>query len=157
VSSLSIREATAEDADLLYRWRNDPVARENSFRRETVDWEEHQRWLETKLGTRNTTRIWILTDGATAAGQIRYDKAGPGSADISFSIDAGFRGRRLGSEILRMTVERACRELAVERVRGLVKPSNVASIRAFECAGFQRADDVLVDGERALVFFWPLR
>lgn len=154
MTALVLREANADDADRLYSWRNEAAVRENSFNTEVVGLETHRRWLDAKLGARRETRIWILIEDAVPVGQVRYDKRGA-VAEISFSIDSRFRGRGLGAAILRMSAPRACHELTVREVRGLVKPHNIASIRAFERAGFRRAPDQdALDDDGAVIFGW---
>jgi UDP-2,4-diacetamido-2,4,6-trideoxy-beta-L-altropyranose hydrolase len=154
VTTLVLREATAADVELLYAWRNEPAARLHSFNQGEVIFSEHEQWLARRLAARERTRIWILVDGADPVGQIRYDMSEGGVADISFSIDAQHRGRRLGVEILRLSASRACRELGAVALRGLVKLSNIPSLRAFERAGFRRMDDAEEHGGKAAVFVW---
>jgi RimJ/RimL family protein N-acetyltransferase len=149
---LTLRDATADDAELLFAWRNAPAVRASSFIGNAIDFAAHRDWLDRKLAARETTRMWILSDDGAPIGQIRYDAVDADVADISFSIDGAFRGRGFGTQLLQMTAERACAELRVRLLRGLVKPANDASIRAFERAGFTRAADAEVHGEPTLVF-----
>jgi RimJ/RimL family protein N-acetyltransferase len=151
--TLSLRDATEEDVDLLYEWRNEPATRESSFQTAVIDIDSHRQWFARKLSQRDRTRIWILTESGEPAGQVRYDRDSD-VAEISFSIDSRFRGRGLGSEILRLSAPRACSELRVKRLRGVVKANNPASIAAFDRAGFQRESESIVNGEQALVFTW---
>ena len=154
MTSRVLRPATANDVDLLYSWRNDPGARENSFSREVIDGTSHGRWFEAKLEAREETRIWILIEEGVPVGQIRYDRSNASVANISLSIDSRFRGRGLGTEILRLSAPRACQELGVQELCGLVKATNGASIVAFERAGFRRGADRIVNGDIAVVFLW---
>jgi len=151
VTEIALREATFSDVDLLFEWRNDPTTREQSFARDAVDKTVHRRWLSAKLAARDSTRIWIVTVDGNDVGQIRYEKR-DGVGEISFSVDARFRGRGLGRRILEVSAPRACRELAVSEVRGLVKLTNPASLAVFEHAGFHRSADTTVNGESAAVF-----
>jgi RimJ/RimL family protein N-acetyltransferase len=151
--TLSLRDATADDVDLLYAWRNDPATRESSFQTAVIDIDSHRQWFARKLSERDRTRIWILTESGDPAGQVRYDRDSD-VAELSFSIDLRFRGRGLGTEILRLSAPRACLELLVKRLRAVVKPDNRASIAAFGHAGFRREGESIVNGERALVFGW---
>jgi len=54
--------------------------------------------------------------------------------------------------MLEVSAARACRELGVNEVRGLVKLTNAASLAVFERAGFQRSADTIVNRETAAVF-----
>jgi len=151
--SFSLREATAGDLDLLYEWRNDPATRRNSFDQGEVDRAGHRAWLERKLAARDRTRIWIMMSDDLPVGQVRYDRDGS-AAEISVSIDSRFRGRGLGAAILRLSAPRACRDLGVVELRGLVKPTNPESMAVFEKAGFRRGPDSDAHGEPAAVFLW---
>ena len=151
--TLSLRDATADDVDLLYVWRNEPATRESSFQTAVIDIDSHRQWFARKLSERDRTRIWILTESGDPAGQVRYDRDSD-VAEISFSIDPRFRGRGLGTEILRLSAPRACHELPVKRLRGVVKANNASSVAAFDRAGFRRDGESSVNGERALVFAW---
>lgn len=66
-------------------------------------------------------------------GQIRLDIS-DGVADIDYSVDRRYRGRGIGRQLLYLaTLYRD----EVRTFRGLVKPSNKASAKAFEAAGFR--------------------
>jgi RimJ/RimL family protein N-acetyltransferase len=152
---LALREATAEDAELLLAWRNDPVTRANSFEQGAIELESHRAWLTRKLASPDT-RLWILTDDGVPAGQVRYDRRGH-AGEVSVAIAPEFRGRGFGSAILRLSAPRACSELALSEIRALVKPSNQASLAAFERAGFQRGDDTHAGDDPAALFLWRCR
>jgi len=153
VTPLVLRDASADDVELLYSWRNEPAARHNSFNREVIESDAHRRWFAAKLAAHTQTRIWILTDDGIPVGQVRYERRGE-AAEISFSIDSRFRGRGLGTAILKLSAPKACQELGVHEVRGLVKVDNTASIAAFERAGFRRNGERIVNDDRAFVFSW---
>ena len=140
MTDIALREATLDDAELLLTWRNDPATRRNSFTSDVIDFAQHRKWLRQKLAARDQTRIWILMADGSPAGQIRYDLKDD-VAEISFSIDVRYRGRGLGTELLRLTAPKACRELGASAVRGFVNWTNTPSIRAFERAGFAREGD----------------
>lgn len=150
---LELREATEADADLLHRWRNDPVVRSSSFAQDPIELDSHRRWLARKLADRERTRIWILTEDGAPAGQVRYDREDD-VAQVSVSIDGAFRGRGLGVSILELSAPRACAELAVGEIRALVKLTNAASLSTFERAGFRRIEETTVGQDAAAVFVW---
>jgi len=59
--SLTLREARPSDAELLWRWANDPETRANSFSRAAISYADHVAWLERRLAS-DATRIWIFGD-----------------------------------------------------------------------------------------------
>jgi RimJ/RimL family protein N-acetyltransferase len=82
--------------------------------------------------------------------QIRFEPAEDGSAVIGFTVASEQRGRGLGTELLRLGCERLFVEFDVSAAVGYVKPDNVASLRAFEKAGFRREGIEWVSGQQAV-------
>jgi UDP-2,4-diacetamido-2,4,6-trideoxy-beta-L-altropyranose hydrolase len=144
MTPLVLRAASSADATLLWQWRNEEATRLNSIEQAPVPWGSHVAWLDRKLAD-GSCRIWILEDEARPVGQIRFERRDD-VAVVNYSIDAGHRGRGLGTAILKISAGRACQELGAVRLSGLVKVSNEASCRAFVAAGFVRASDVVERG-----------
>lgn len=131
-----LRPANESDRLLLWQWANDVTVRRNSFHSGVIDWQTHEQWCAAKFASADC-RIWIMQVGALPVGQIRYQRISSDTAEISFSIARGFRGRQLGARLLEASAERAALELGVSRLQGAVKLDNEASRRAFLKAGFQ--------------------
>jgi len=148
--ALTMRQVTAEDARLLWEWRNDPDVRRQSFVGDPVPWETHVAWLVGKL-TSPTARLWIAEQDGCPVGQIRYERSGD-EAEISLSVVRGARGLGVGQDLLRLSAPLACRELGVRLVYGVVKEGNVASLRAFEGARFTSVGHAEVAGEQSVRF-----
>ena len=74
-------------------------------------------------------------------GQIRFDLRPDGECEVDVSVSKSMRGRGLASELIERGVQSAFRERRCTRVHALVKPSNVASLSAFERADFKRIHD----------------
>jgi RimJ/RimL family protein N-acetyltransferase len=137
VRGLQIRSASWEDVNLLWKWANDPSVRENSFHPEPIGRDEHVEWFKKKLAD-SGTRIWIIEMDGEPVAQIRYDRVNSGIAEIGFSVSLGYRGQEIGTKTLRMTSTRACEELNVQCLRGIVLRHNEASGRVFQKAGFRK-------------------
>lgn len=132
--TLCLRKATRGDAETLFRWRNDPEARENSFQTQPIVYDEHIAWLDKTLRD-SSQEIYILCEGDTPIGQVRLSTEDD-AATVSYSIDAAYRAQGYGRAILQL-VENAC----VERgepcaLRGYVKKQNIASQIIFERLGY---------------------
>ncbi|MGN1023858.1 MAG: GNAT family N-acetyltransferase, partial [Lachnospiraceae bacterium] len=85
IPSLALRPAAASDSGFLLALRNDPKVRANSFQKDEVKKEDHERWLAGVLS--NPARhLYILEEGDTPAGQVRIDVDPSGEAEISYSI-----------------------------------------------------------------------
>lgn len=153
---LRIRRAASGDRELLWMWANDATVRANSFSTASIPWSDHRAWLAEKLKDPDC-RIFIAVDGQDRpVGQVRFDWAQPGVADISISVCGGRRGRGLGSKILELAIGELFRTTQVEVVRAVVKSENRASARAFLRAGFRTADateGASLDGRELYVRF----
>jgi len=145
-----LRSAREGDRLLLWQWANDASVRRNSFHGGFIDWQAHEKWCAEKFSSADC-RVWIMHIGALPVGQIRYERISADTAEISFSIARGFRGRQLGTRLLEASAEKAARELGVGRLQGAVKLDNEASRRAFLKAGFEGRREC-VEGEACWVF-----
>lgn len=125
-----LREATIDDALLLFNWVNDKDVRFNSINQETIIWINHIKWLESRLNSKDTF-IYILTDGETNYGQIRIDNHNNWWA-IDYSIDINNRGKGFGSLIVNLLIEK-CNNF---NFKAFVKKSNLSSIHVFVKLGF---------------------
>lgn len=150
-ASYGLRLAERGDRFVLWEWANDPVTRQNSFNQQPIPWEDHVAWFTNKLQSERT-RIWILEYLALPVGHIRYDRTDEATALISFTVAPGWRGRGLGTKMLRLTAETAMRLLEVEQVEGEAYARNTASVRAFEKAMFSLAAQKMQHDEPVYVF-----
>ncbi|MBO0939410.1 GNAT family N-acetyltransferase [Fibrella sp. HMF5335] len=137
------RLATADDAQLYFEWANDPATRQQSFNSEPITWENHVTWFTRKLADPNALLLVFEVPSGDPIGQVRFEKRPDGEVIIGISLDAFFRGKGLASTLIRAGVG-VCRERwgspataghAIP-ISAYIKPENVASIRAFERAGF---------------------
>lgn len=125
-----LREATIDDALILFNWVNDKDVRFNSNNQETIIWKNHLKWLESRLNSKDTF-IYILTDGEINYGQIRIDNHNNWWT-IDYSIDVNNRGKGFGSLIINLLIEK-CKNF---NFKAFVKKSNLSSIHVFVKLGF---------------------
>jgi RimJ/RimL family protein N-acetyltransferase len=150
LAGLRLRLAVADDRELLFRWANDPVVRENSFHARTIDWEEHCAWFSAKIQDPACLMFIALLDGGEPMGLVRFDMQGH-SAVVSVSIAAEFRGRGLGGRLIRKACEAFFAARPIARVNAYIKKDNVASQKVFARAGFSREPDVPYQGDTAVM------
>nr|WP_262902622.1 GNAT family N-acetyltransferase [Pontibacter aydingkolensis] len=130
-----MREATTDDLMLLFDWANDPEVRKNSFNPNPILLESHTRWLHTKLEDKQSM-LYIAEVSGVPAAHIRFELLN-GKAIISYLIGSDFRGKGLGHMILKKGVAKLLQhQPKLNLIEGLVQKENIASIRAFEKAGF---------------------
>ena len=136
-AALSVRPATADDARSIWEWRNDPTTRAMSGDVDDIAWEVHTRWFEQAL-VDSARRLLVVQLEDTAVGMVRFDDIDDGTWRISVNLAPAARGRGHGTAAL----VRACDWLAThDRPRAVtadIRTGNVASVRAFEAAGFRR-------------------
>lgn len=136
---MELRRATGEDSETILSWRNDKDTRENSFSKEEISLETHNRWFEKKLADPGC-KMYILEDHGDRLGSIRIDildekgKIG----EISYMIAPDKRRHGYGRKILEL-IEKKARETGIEVLTGLVKADNPASCRCFENCGYTAA------------------
>lgn len=130
------RIAVSDDARLYFDWANDPLTRQQSFNSEPIIWENHEAWFFRKIADPNALLLVFETVDNVPVGQVRFEKQTDGEVIIGVSLDTKFRGRGLATQL----VTEACRVCRKQwgnvPVTAYIKTENVASVRAFERAGF---------------------
>lgn len=135
--SLAVRPATLDDADIMYRWRNDPVTRAVSTGSREIAWSEHRQWLEGSLV--NAQRCLLVGYvGDRSVGVIRFDAQSGGNAQVSLYLDPALRGLGLGTRML-LAGERELLERtpATRQFVATVLPENRNSARLFESCQYR--------------------
>ena len=148
--TVTLRRARTEDCEAVWRWNNAPEVREVSLRSEPIPLEDHRAWYARVLGD-GRSHLWIVETGRADAGVVRIHP-GPSVDLLSIALDATHHGQGIGSE----AVAAACRAFTEATGRGRVgaqiKPSNTASRRAFERAGFTLL--ATSEGQAVLEYEW---
>jgi UDP-2,4-diacetamido-2,4,6-trideoxy-beta-L-altropyranose hydrolase len=138
--ALTVRQATVDDAQLIYDWRNHPEVRQVSRMQLPIDFDTHVRWLESTL-TSSAHCVLIAELGTRAVGVIRYHRTSIGSFEVSLYCDPVLTGIGLGSTMLRageMEIMRRCDTPIT--VTAFVLPGNENSNRLFQKNGFIECD-----------------
>jgi RimJ/RimL family protein N-acetyltransferase len=138
IDTLTMRPADPNDAMLYFTWANEEQVRKNSFNQAPIEWTNHKKWFEEKVKASGSLLLVAQLQGKPI-GQIRFDERETAVFEIDFSIDASFRGKGYGSDILKAGVAQLLQKRSgVKGVVGKVKKENVASGKAFEQAGFKQ-------------------
>ena len=172
MSALTLQPATSDDMARVFRWANDPATRAASFNSAEIPWADHQAWFTDAL-QRHDRQLFIAmlpeppsatptaasaaTSAQIAAGLVRLqvDPARPGFAEVGINVAPEARGRGVGRQALVALVSQA-RALGLVQLLASIRPSNPASIRAFEAVGYRRIADSEIDGQPALRFVLDL-
>ena len=149
----SFRSAQADDAKLLWQWRNDPEVRSVSFSQETIELETHQNWLGKRINDPNTRIVICETQDGTKVGSIRFDIADNGTeATMSIIVDQAMRGRGLGKAIIKQTCFELFQTTSVNAILAQIKSGNTASAKAFRAAGFEPIEPAIIKEQIALQY-----
>jgi RimJ/RimL family protein N-acetyltransferase len=133
---MTVRKTVAADMKCYFEWANDESVRSNAFNTDPIAWETHCDWFELKLKDKNSY-LYVAEDDGQALGQIRFD-IDEDEAEISYSIDAAYRGRGLGVVLLEIAIKSLAQErMNIKSILAKVKTENVPSKRIFQKLGFE--------------------
>ncbi|MBI4232965.1 MAG: GNAT family N-acetyltransferase [Chloroflexi bacterium] len=150
MSEVSLRPVREEDCRLLWEWANDPEVRRQSWNSAPISWEEHVQWFQQKL-TDSSCAIYLAVNNlGQPVGQVRFDVAANGQAEVSVSMDASFRGKGYGTAAIEGAAKLFLGARRFQMLTAFIKPDNRASVRAFEKAGFEYQGLVRVHDEEAI-------
>ncbi len=144
---IGIREATINDAEILFDWANDPETRHNSFNSGSIDWNDHIRWLKNKLND-PASKIYILHTKEKPVGVVRFEINE--TTVIGVTVAPDHRGMGLGAEILKTACNTFWKNNVVS-ILAYIKKGNIASQRVFEKAGFTFLREDKVNNNECLI------
>ena len=132
-----LREVNKNDCKLLFQWANEESVRKNSFNSNEIKYEEHEKWLENKLNSANCY-IYIFCLNNLPVGQIRLDIENTIGV-VSYSLDKDYRGQNLSVNMINLLENEVIQSnIAIERLIGYVKVSNIASQKIFESLKYDK-------------------
>jgi len=136
----SFRLATAEDAEMLLNWRNDPEVRSVSFNDAAIELDSHIKWLGRRLNDPNTA-IWVAENrDRRPVGQVRFELNDSGTqAIVSIIVEQSMRGRGVGKVLIALASEEFFESSSASEIVAQIKPGNVASEKAFKAAPNRRS------------------
>ncbi|MDP6683840.1 MAG: UDP-2,4-diacetamido-2,4,6-trideoxy-beta-L-altropyranose hydrolase [Desulfobacterales bacterium] len=149
---ITLREAEYADSPQLYQLANNPVIRQCSFHPETFNFRSHDRWYQQKLSDPQRTRICLLEYKGLIVAQARYDRVDERTAEIDFSVHPTFQEKGLGAMMLKLSVSVAGEMSGVDRLRGIVFESNLASQRCFSKADYRVAANTVIKDIPCLIY-----
>jgi len=132
---VSFVKATREDAQFFYDLYAQPSVRKNSFRSDVISYESHLKWFNERVAHEDFD-FYVVYDDDNPVGIFRIaweNEAGI----ISYSVDEKFQNKGYGTKMLIIAKNLKCQEWQMCLI-GYVKSDNVASIKAFERAGYEK-------------------
>ncbi len=123
--------ASIEDAELLFRWRNDELTRTASINQGVIQFEEHLAWLEKSLAD-SSRRVLIASLGQVPLGTIRIDTS-KGETEFSWTVAPESRGKGIAKRMLKQALA-----FTHGRVVARIREENVASQKIALASGFSK-------------------
>jgi len=134
--SLLPRRVELSDFKLLWEWANDPLVRQSSFEVDSIPWEEHLEWCNKKIADASCYFYLVCFQSGEPVGQVRFDIENQ-EAIVSIGLDSSLRGRGLGLAVLLKATALFFENSKAKKIHAFIKPTNHASVLAFEAAGFR--------------------
>jgi UDP-2,4-diacetamido-2,4,6-trideoxy-beta-L-altropyranose hydrolase len=134
--SLLLRRVEPSDFKILWEWANDPLVRQSSFEAASIPWEEHLKWCNRKITDAYCFFYLASFQSGEPIGQVRFDIENQ-EAIVSVGLASSLRGRGLGLAALLKATAIFFENSNAKKIHAFIKPTNHASMRAFEAAGFR--------------------
>lgn len=151
-----LRPITADDTDMVLKWRNSDRTVRNFYYRKPISEEEHLKWLSDKV---EKGEVWqyivILKETDTPVGCVYLQHIDPstltGETGVFFSMDAP-AGKGLATEAVKLLGDEVGFDmLGLLHLEAKVMTKNAASMKLHEKAGYRIAYEVkgetCTDGE----------
>ena len=147
--TITYRPLESKDLMLLLEWTNEPETRLNSFNTNQITLKEHTAWFNKTIQNPNAV-YFICQVNKIAVGLVRFDK-NENYTTVGINISSVFRGQGLSSTFLK-----DCSQLYFLKnsliINAFIKPQNVASIKAFEKAGYSFLKETEIKNAKAVVY-----
>ncbi|MBU0469186.1 MAG: GNAT family N-acetyltransferase [Candidatus Omnitrophica bacterium] len=134
MESVKIEEATKDDRDIVFKFSNEPTARQLTFSPAPLDYDNHIKWYADYLLNKNLI-IYLLKLGNENIGVLKY-KIDNNEAVIGIVLKPALRGLGLGNLIIKKSTDNFILEHPNITIVAEIKSSNIASIKSFKKADF---------------------
>lgn len=144
---ITSRQATLDDAKLIFDWSNDPETRTNSFSSEPIEWNGHLAWFEQRIKNQDT--ILIFEVDSEPIGMVRFSLS-ENSAVIGVIVSPQHRGKSYGSQIIQLGSTVFSKKHPATKIHAFIKRENIGSIKSFEKANFNFVKVLDVQGHSSV-------
>ena len=147
-ASLLLRRVEPGDFKILWEWANDPLVRQSSFDVDSIPWEEHLEWCNRKIADASCYFYLVGFQSGEPVGQVRFDIENH-EAIVSIGLASCQRGRGLGLAVLLKATALFFENSNSKKIHAFIKPTNHASMRLFEAAGFSWLEETQCKSQTA--------
>ncbi|HSY60890.1 MAG TPA: GNAT family N-acetyltransferase [Cytophaga sp.] len=151
-TQITYRKALESDLMTYFNWANDAVTRQNSFNSTAIDLKIHTAWFLNKIASPGSLLLLFENEDKNPVGQVRIE-SGENHAVIGISIDKAFRGQSFASFMIDSACTEYFRNFTQTIIAAHIKAANIASIKAFEKAGFKSKEEYMVGDERRIILY----
>jgi len=145
---LRLRLARESDADLIWKWANDPVTRSVSFSTESISWDDHLQWFSDQLSNPNSLILLGLDEQDHPIGLVRFEIINHLCIQ-SENLNPDYRGLGFGWKLLKTACETCFARFDIQEIHGFIKKEHIASIKTAQKTGFHKAGTQIVKGSMA--------
>ncbi len=141
MQDLILRKIKTTDKKDIFVWRNDEVTKKMSFNTSPVGIKEHEIWFNKALNDKERVFYIAGFDNSQKIGVVSFDKIDGNDYKVNVNLNPAFRGRGLGSRVIKEGCLRLIAEKNTAYIIAKVKEENTASIKAFTKAGFVKLSE----------------
>jgi len=145
---IKLRKVSEKDCRLIWEWANDPEVRAESFTSKAIPYNDHVKWFEGKINDPDCYLFIAENSKRKSVGQVRFELEG-NDAIISISLDRKFRGKGYGSIIIALAAKKIFEISEVKVIHAYIKKGNIASMSAFQKAGFIFLENAVINDQHA--------
>lgn len=155
--NINLVEKKDKDAELIMKWRNDPITRINSFNQNEFLWEDFSKIFYEKYFENQILPLFAIYKNQKVAfiGSINTDKKD--TIEISINIDPNFRNNKLSGPIIQETLKYInCNHKNIQFIIAEIKSFNMPSIKCFQKNGFQFQKELVKNNELIYQFIYNM-
>lgn len=135
-NSIYLRQAEIKDARFLWELRNDKNIRKNFFDSSSISYNKHLNWFKHKLFSLDAYIFIIKNKRNEKIGYVRFERKKNNTWKISIAVLPKFQCKGYGSRAIIMGCRRLFKMVGVKKIVAYILNDNVASLNAFQMAGF---------------------
>tara|TARA_R110000765_G_scaffold143852_4_gene245606 strand:- start:1193 stop:2671 length:1479 start_codon:yes stop_codon:yes gene_type:complete len=147
--NISFRRCNETDMTRVFNWSNDDVVRKNSYNSQPILLENHKKWYSNKIKDKNCLFLIALINDVPA-GIVRYEIETTQSI-VGVLVSREYRGQSLASNFLVKSSKLYFKNFN-KPILAYIKKENVASIKAFENAGYSYLEDDIIEESSSFVY-----
>jgi UDP-2,4-diacetamido-2,4,6-trideoxy-beta-L-altropyranose hydrolase len=149
---IHFRKAHLNDLITYFDWVSDDSVVENSISKVKITLEEHTKWFKKSIENHEKFML-IFFENKTPIGQVRIENQNKENV-VDISIDRKFRGKKIGSTILKSSCIEFLKNNPTSLTAYILK-ENIASKKSFEAIGFKFESESEKNGRVFLKFILP--